>query len=422
MNLIEYDIRDGHFEVTIDDVEDFIDMVTIIDGIDIFGARINACDTVRMTFKKKEDGHFDVTYDGANEVESRIWTDWYSTYSNLSRYNIRPDKDPDITTEESKRMVIAADSLFKAKYAGQLTPYHLKRAALGKDFLLAVLIESEAWDNDEDVYSCPEYLAMVKDLDPNDPATVGSGMLMRWAHYVQRDMGDDDITRDINFFKEYKGRITEKHGRRDLAKNISSTLRLSPELFDDDKLAEYLEALKEFCPDYPELIEMCSDAYTAYFSSRPGTVMPDIKLYSTDGSDLLLSSLFGKVIYIDFWATWCGPCIRETPYMAALAERMKGRDDIVCISVSTDDTDEPWQKHLAKEQPDWPQYRADPEAFEGFSKSLNINGIPRFIIVGKDGSIYDPDAIRPSNEDIDGVLLTAAAGDPQSQKPVSELK
>lgn len=150
--------------------------------------------------------------------------------------------------------------------------------------------------------------------------------------------------------------------------------------------------------------------------------MPDIKLYSTDGSDLLLSSLFGKVIYIDFWATWCGPCIRETPYMAALAERMKGRDDIVCISVSTDDTDEPWQKHLAKEQPDWPQYRADPEAFEGFSKSLNINGIPRFIIVGKDGSIYDPDAIRPSNEDIDGVLLTAAAGDPQSQKPVSELK
>ncbi|MBQ0005932.1 MAG: TlpA family protein disulfide reductase [Alistipes sp.] len=58
--------------------------------------------------------------------------------------------------------------------------------------------------------------------------------------------------------------------------------------------------------------------------------MPDMEMLSPEGTAVLLSSLFGKVIYIDMWATWCGPCVKETPYMAALAERMKKRDDILC--------------------------------------------------------------------------------------------
>ena len=108
------------------------------------------------------------------------------------------------------------------------------------------------------------------------------------------------------------------------------------------------------------------------------------------------------------WATWCGPCVRETPHMAALVERMKSRDDIVFLSVSTDDTEEPWLEKLASDEPRWPQFHLDKEADESFSKALNISSIPRFIIVGKDGRIYDANAIRPSDPEIDSVLNAAS--------------
>lgn len=407
LDFLEVDVNDGHFELTIDDVNGFIDLVTVLDD-EVFGARINALDTVRLTFRPEGDGHFDVIYDGANEAEGRIWTDWYRTYGEMEQYNIRLDRDPDITTEESLRLLAANDSLFLAKYDGQLSQYHIRRAALARDFLKAVLLEERAFYAGEDVYDDPDYVAMVKDIDPEDPYVLGSGMLPRWANYVKHSLGDDGITQDINFFKEYAGRIADSKVVNFLAGNISFTLRAEPQLFDDETCAEYLEALKEFCPEGQDIADRCADAFNAYKTTRPGADMPDLRMTATDGSEVLLSSLFGKVIYIDLWATWCGPCIRETPYMAALAERMKGQDDILCISISTDDTDEPWLKHLAKECPGWPQYRADPEAYVQFSKSLNISGIPRFIIIAMDGKIYDPDSIRPSDPDIDDVLLTAA--------------
>ena len=400
-------LRDGHFEVTFDDVEDFIDLVTVLDD-DVFGARINALDTVRMVFTVKSDGHFDVEYDGANEEEGAIWADWYRTYGDIVQYNLRPDRDPGIPVEESLRLLHVNDSLFRAVHSGTLSHYHLHRANLGRDFLTAVLMEFKAYDEGSDIWENPDYSALIKKLDPNDPFLPGSGLMARWANYVMKDLGEDDITREIRFFKEYKGKIKNVEARKFLAKNLSFTLRMEPGRFNDSTCTEYIEAIRGFCPECQELIDDCSAAWTAYGNTRPGADMPDMEMFSPDGTEVLLSSLFGKVLYIDMWATWCGPCVRETPYMAALAERMKDRDDILCISVSTDNTDEPWQESLSNAHPDWPQYRIKPKSMDEFGKKMNISFIPRFIIVDKDGKIFDADAIRPSDSDIDRVLSEAA--------------
>lgn len=132
--------------------------------------------------------------------------------------------------------------------------------------------------------------------------------------------------------------------------------------------------------------------------------MPDATLRDMDGRDLQLSSLFGKVIYIDMWATWCGPCVQEIPYLEALVDRFKDNDDIVFISVSVDDTAEPWLEKVAADKPSWPQYWLAPKPSRDFCGKLNISTIPRFIIVGREGFIADPDAPRPSSDGIDEYL------------------
>jgi cytochrome c biogenesis protein CcmG, thiol:disulfide interchange protein DsbE len=71
----------------------------------------------------------------------------------------------------------------------------------------------------------------------------------------------------------------------------------------------------------------------------PNTPMPPFKLTALDGGTLDSKSLAGKVAVIDFWATWCGPCLQELPDLERYAQSLAGRHDVVFLSL--DVTDEP---------------------------------------------------------------------------------
>lgn len=398
---------EGHFEVELDGIEGFIDLAVAVDD-DVFGARVNAGDSLKLTFTAKGDTHFDVAYDGPTGAESRIWTDWYEAYGYLGKYNIKPDADPDITPEQSLELLDENDAAFRARYGSGLSDYHVLRADLGYGFLASVLIENIHGYDYSKIYADRRYLDIIKKVDPDNPYTVSSGLLARWAGYRMRDLGDDDVARRLAFLRKFKGEFRNPDTRKGLAEYCSFPLWSSPQDFDDAQVTEFVEAIRSFDEGSAEVADRCVDIYEAFKATRPGSPMPDVELTCPDGGKILLSSLFGKVIYMDMWATWCGPCVKETPAMAALAERMKGRDDILCISVSCDRTAEPWLGKLAEDKPEWPQYRLEPEADAAFSSNLNITTIPRFIIVGKDGTIFDADAVRPSDPDIDSTLLKAA--------------
>ena len=67
---------------------------------------------------------------------------------------------------------------------------------------------------------------------------------------------------------------------------------------------------------------------------------PDFKLTSIDGKALTLADVRGKVVFLNFWATWCGPCRAEVPELVDLQERYKGRLQIIGLNVDDDDADE----------------------------------------------------------------------------------
>ena len=122
----------------------------------------------------------------------------------------------------------------------------------------------------------------------------------------------------------------------------------------------------------------------------------DFSFTDSDGKSYRLSDFKGKVLYLDFWATWCGPCTKESPYFEALAKEYAGKD-IVFLAISTDENRKAWEGYLKSHPKDLPQYHSKDEALD---VGWNIKYIPRFVLIDKDFKLADAYAPRPSSERI----------------------
>lgn len=409
-NYLYPDAGDGKFDVVMNDVDGFMDLAVAVDD-DVFGARVIPGDTLRLRiFPAETEGRFDVEYDGPTEKESRIWTDFYDVYGYYGQYNIRPDKDPDMTYEDSMSKIGLKDLAFRTKYGDDIDDYYLHYADLMCGLFKAVLLEERAGQEGVDAFDYPEYQELLKDVDPNDPFTINCGLLNRWARFQMRDLGEDDYSRCMAFMDRMDNEVTYTNSRNMMADLFASLIFRNPADLDEEHCHSFLDRLGAFAPDAEEMIESTRKAWDAYKAMGMGAAMPDAVLTTMKGDSIQLSSLYGKILYIDFWATWCGPCVKETPYLADLVSRLRDNDAISIISISLDDTEEPWLEKLNSDSQmiTWPQYHLDTDQAKDFLSKLNLNSIPRFVIVDRDGTILDADAMRPSYDGIDDILLEAA--------------
>lgn len=118
---------------------------------------------------------------------------------------------------------------------------------------------------------------------------------------------------------------------------------------------------------------------------------------NTNFNELLQDS---KLVLVDFWATWCGPCQAEIPHMAKVAGKYASSKDILCISISLDEDKDAWKKQITEEKPAWPQYILTDTGHAAVSGKYKINAIPRFIIVDKQGRLVALNAERPSSSGV----------------------
>ena len=140
--------------------------------------------------------------------------------------------------------------------------------------------------------------------------------------------------------------------------------------------------------------------YAHYKDLVPGAQALDFTMTDKKGKVFRLSDFRGKAVYIDVWATWCGPCCAEIPYMEKLAAHYAKNKDIELISISLDEDHAKWEKKLAEDKPEWKQYIC-PDAFTSeLCKNYDINAIPRFLFFDKDGKVISLDAPRPSEDGI----------------------
>ncbi|MCQ4875417.1 TlpA disulfide reductase family protein [Butyricimonas paravirosa] len=116
-----------------------------------------------------------------------------------------------------------------------------------------------------------------------------------------------------------------------------------------------------------------------------GHEAPDFELATPTGEKIKLSSLRGKYVLVDFWASWCGPCRKEIPNIKKVYAEFKDKG-LEVVGVSIDNSDKAWKKALEEEKLDYLQL-GDPKNIT--SKLYNYNGIPFIILISPEGIILD---------------------------------
>ena len=232
--------------------------------------------------------------------------------------------------------------------------------------------------------------------------------------------GDD--SNKSNFFVK-KALIEEKHltsGLFDVSEAEYNAAINDLQTDYDGLKSKYADLDASFFFDEDEKLEKMLKAYSDYYQSKlamrkafpTGKPSPTFVNYENyAGGTTSLSDLKGKYVYVDVWATWCGPCKREIPSLKKLEAEYHDKN-IEFVSISVDngrgyraDTKEKafemskqgWRKMIEDRDMGGIQLFSD-NAFESdFVMAYKISGIPRFILIDPEGNIVNADAPRPSS-------------------------
>lgn len=199
-----------------------------------------------------------------------------------------------------------------------------------------------------------------------------------------------DVAQRIIRLKDSMGKEVAKINDWFYAKQVVHELQTASGSFNvkrinSIKTTEYRNAVLQM---YNELI------------SLNGTSATDITLTDLEGKKIQLSSLKGKVIYIDIWATWCVPCIKEQPYLDSLRDKFNDDSKIAILSLSIDRDTSDWVNYINKKKLIGFQYITDLDALS----SYHLTEIPRTILIDKNFNIHAMRGPMPSSSEVINIL------------------
>lgn len=111
--------------------------------------------------------------------------------------------------------------------------------------------------------------------------------------------------------------------------------------------------------------------------------VPDFELTTLKGDRVTARDLLGKVVLLDFWGTWCAPCVAAVPSLRTMSERMAG-DPFVLLSISNDQDEKVLRAFVARHELEWPQVW---DGNRAFTRQSNVDAFPTYVLVGHDGEI-----------------------------------
>ncbi len=200
---------------------------------------------------------------------------------------------------------------------------------------------------------------------------------------------------------------------------IMAEVVISALSFGDFGVAEQLyEEYAGLADGWP--LSVAEGAYEAVAALAPGMPAPGFTLTDIDGEEVSLDDFRGKVVYLDFWASWCGPCMQQVPHAKQLKERMQDHVDLVFLYISVDTDEGAWRRTVEERDIDGVHLNVPGFGHE-VPESYNLKGVPTFYLIGRDGNIVDNRPPRPSHDNVDEVLLAALEERPPRDHPPVEL-
>ncbi len=148
----------------------------------------------------------------------------------------------------------------------------------------------------------------------------------------------------------------------------------------------------------PEHLSHLTARYEQLKNLTEGKPSPTFNFENYKGGTTSLDDLKGKYVYIDVWATWCAPCLREIPFLKEVEKDYKDKNiEFLSISIDEEKDYEKWKQMISEKSLGGIQLMADNNWNSDFVKKYAILGIPRFILIDPQGNIVAADAPRPSD-------------------------
>ena len=243
----------------------------------------------------------------------------------------------------------------------------------------------------------------------------GEGYCQKISEIMQEDSSAKELWEYRQFFRDAVQLLGEKEKSETgkLQDKLRYELNYIRGNIRDEELAAYLtdacmsgyiryfgtEGVEEFLPFYDEKVKdgkrktAFFQSYNQYSRLEQGKSAPDFSLLDIQGNRLNLSDWLGYYVYIDVWATWCGPCCRELPAFHKLKEQFKDRP-VRFISISIDMDEAAWRDKIEKDG--WTGIQLHVNKGDTFREDYKISLIPRFILIDREGKIVDANMSRPS--------------------------
>lgn len=186
-----------------------------------------------------------------------------------------------------------------------------------------------------------------------------------------------------------------------LAKNVLNYI----EVFGNSLIVDSLWF--DFKKNYPNSIWTVplEKQYNELLTLASGKPAPEISGQTSNGAEFSLSQLKGNIVYVDVWATWCGPCVAQFPYSRKLENKFKDNDKVRFLFVSIDDNKAKWQKKIKENMGENVIHiLIDKENHESLFKRYKFQGVPQFILIDQNGLVVNAKADWPYTGKVEGEI------------------
>lgn len=335
--------------------------------------------------KSKTDGKteysLDITYTGDNK-DVIDYLAKHDEFEVMNKWSFEHINTLDFATYREKLF----EDIDKQKCeVSKLSNIAFKRSALNRiDQLTNASLARWAWK--DHLYDDPNFRNWILSLDHNDPQNMEEASTYeRWYRRLYKaKLGK-------NYYAELKEMFSNQEVVNKLADDmILQTLQQAPDDM-EQQLADYLAVTTN-----EEGKKKAKEVYEQYKNLKKGGQAKDFTMQDARGKTFSLKDFHGKLLVVDVWATWCGPCCYQIPFYEKLAAQYKGNNKVEFISISLDSDKQKWLRKLAQDKPKWKQFICPDNFQSDLCKNYDINGIPRFMVFSGDGKVISLYAPAPS--------------------------